>query len=126
MAEYKKADLKSKIEIDLADNSTGAITAKTIRNSMLHIVDSVVPIVASGSDTYFVNPIDIRESGVTTANSTLNTINAQWGANSVAAIEFVSGQDDTHKEDGGIDYYTTQHGKVFKKYTTAMCNSMRQ
>ncbi len=110
MAEYKKADLKSKIEIDLADNSTGAITAKTIRNSMLHIVDSVVPIVASGTDTYFVNPIDIRDSGVTTANSTLNTINAQWGANSVAAIEFVSGQDDTHKEDGGIDFYTSGSG----------------
>ena len=30
MAEYKKADLKSKIETDLADNDTGAITAKTI------------------------------------------------------------------------------------------------
>jgi len=110
MAEYKKADLKSKIETDLADNDTGAITAKTIRNSMLHIVDSVVPIVASGTDTYFVNPIDIRDSGVTTANSRLNTINAQWGANSVAAIEFVSGQDDTHKEDGGIDFYTSGSG----------------
>ena len=39
MAEYKKEDLKSKIETDLADNDKGSITDKTIRNSMLHIVN---------------------------------------------------------------------------------------
>ena len=110
MAEYKKEDLKSKIETDLADNDKGSITAKTIRNSMLHIVDSVVPIVASGTDAYFVYPLDIRDSGVTTPNSTLNKINAQWGANSVASIEFVSGQDSAYKEDGGIDFYTSGSG----------------
>ena len=32
MAEYKKADLKTKINTDLADNDRGAITAKSIRN----------------------------------------------------------------------------------------------
>ena len=110
MAEYKKADLKSKIETDLADNDSGAITAKTIRNSMLHIVDSVTPIVGSGTDVYFINPVDIRDSGVTTANSTLNKINAQWGTKSVSAIEFVSGKDSTYKEDGGIDFYTSGSG----------------
>ena len=53
MAEFKKADIKSKIETDLADNDSGSITAKTLRDNMLHIVDSVTPIVASGVDNYF-------------------------------------------------------------------------
>jgi len=110
MAEYKKADLKSKLEIDLADNDTGAITAKTIRNSMLHIVDSVTPIIASGSDNYYKYSLDIRDSGVTTANSPLNMIHSQWDGNSVSSIEFVSGDDTTNKEDGGINFYTSNSG----------------
>ena len=47
MAEYKKADLKTKLEADLADNDKGNITAKVLRNSLLHIVDSITPIVGS-------------------------------------------------------------------------------
>ena len=38
MAEYKKADLKTKLDTDFANNSTGAITAKTIRDNLNHIV----------------------------------------------------------------------------------------
>ena len=41
MAEYKKADLKSKITTDIADNEKGAITAKPIRNNMLSQFSSV-------------------------------------------------------------------------------------
>ena len=110
MAEYKKADLKSKLETDLADNDSGAITAKTLRNSMLHIVDSVQPIVASGVDAYFTYSLDIRDSGVTTAGSALNRINSQWNRNTVSSIEFVSGTDTTYKGDGGIDFYTSGSG----------------
>jgi len=110
MAEYKKADLKSKLETDLADNETGAITAKTIRNSMLHIVDSVSPIVGSGTDAFYKYTLDIRDSGVTTAGTNLNKLNVQWGTKSVASINFVSGTDTTNKEDGGIDFYTSSSG----------------
>ena len=110
MAEYNKADLKSKIETDLADNDSGAITAKTIRNNMLHIVDSVSPIVASGTDAYFRYTLDIRDSGVTSQNTTLNKINGQWGTKDVASINFVSGNDAAYKEDGGIDFYTSASG----------------
>jgi len=110
MAEYKKADLKSKLEIDLADNDSGAITAKTIRNSMLHIVDSVTPIIASGSDNYYQYSLDIRDSGVTTANTALNRIHSQWNGNSVSSIEFVSGNDTANKQDGGINFYTSSSG----------------
>jgi hypothetical protein len=52
MAEYKKVDLKSKIDTDFANNSTGAITAKVIRDDLKHIIDSIEPIVASGTDMY--------------------------------------------------------------------------
>ena len=93
MAEFKKADLKSKIETDLADNDSGSITAKTLRDNMLHIVDSVTPIVASGVDNYFSYALDIRDSGVGAINAPLNRINAEWDNSVVAKIEFVTGTD---------------------------------
>jgi len=110
MAEYKKSDLKTKIETDLADNDRGSITAKTIRNSMVHIVDSIEPIVASGTDAYFRYALDIKDSGVTLANTSLNKINSHWDNAVVSTIEFVSGNDTTYKEDGGIDFYTSSSG----------------
>ena len=110
MAEYKKSDLKTKIETDLADNDRGSITAKTIRNSMLHIVDSIEPIVASGTDAYYRYALDIKDSGVTLANTSLNKINAHWDDAVVSSIEFVSGNDTTYKEDGGIDFYPSSPG----------------
>jgi hypothetical protein len=110
MAEYKKTDLKSKLETDLADNSTGAITAKTIRNSMLHIVDSITPIVGSGTQNFFKFDLAIQDSGVTTANTTLNRLSAKWGTNSVSSIDFQTGNDTLNKGDGGIDIYTSSSG----------------
>jgi len=110
MAEYKKADLKSKITTDLADNETGSITAKTLRNNMLHIVDSVVPIMASGTDIYFNYAVDVRDSGVTTADSQIGIIKSQWNDNTVSAIEFNSGTDTTFKQDGYIKFYTSSSG----------------
>ena len=77
MAEYKKADLKTKIDTNFADNSTGAITAKTLRDNLKHIVDSIEPIVASGTDMYFASALDIRDSGITSTSTPINKINAQ-------------------------------------------------
>ena len=105
MAEYKKTDLKSKLETDLADNSKGNITAKTIRNSMLHIVDSITPIVGSGTQNFFKFDLSIRDSGIATANTTLNRISAKWGTNSVSSIDFQTGSDTLNKGDGGIDIW---------------------
>ena len=77
MAEYKKTDLKTKLDTNFADNSTGAITAKVLRDNLNHIVDSIQPIVASGTDMYFINALDIRDSGITSTSSPINKINSQ-------------------------------------------------
>ena len=110
MAEYKKADLKTKLDTDFANNSTGAITAKTLRDNLNHIVDSIEPIVASGTDMYFASALDIRDSGITSTSTPINKINAQWDGTTVSKIEFTSGIDSTNKEDGGIDFYTSGSG----------------
>ena len=75
MAEYTQASLKTQIEADLADNVQGGITASTLRTSMKNIVDSVIPIMASGTDIYFINNVDIRDDGIITANRTLGAVN---------------------------------------------------
>ena len=110
MAEYKKADLKTKLDTDFANNSTGAITAKTLRDNLNHIVDSIEPIVASGTDMYFASALDIRDSGISSTSTPINKINAQWDGTTVSKIEFTSGIDSTNKEDGGIDFYTSGSG----------------
>ena len=110
MAEYKKTDLKTKLDTNFADNNTGAITAKVLRDNLNHIVDSIQPIVASGTDMYFTNALDIRDSGITSASSPINKINSQWDGNIVSKIEFTSGIDSSGKEDGGIDFYTSGSG----------------
>ena len=110
MAQYKKADLKTKLDTDFANNSTGAITAKTLRDNLNHIVDSIEPIVASGTDMYFTSALDIRDSGITSTSTPINKINAQWDGTTVSKIEFTSGIDSTNKEDGGIDFYTSGSG----------------
>ena len=48
MAIQNASDLSSSINADIADNNAGAISASDIRNNMVNIVDSIVPIVASG------------------------------------------------------------------------------
>ena len=110
MAEYKKADLKTKLDTDFANNSNGAITAKTLRDNLNHIVDSIEPIVASGTDMYFTSALDIRDSGITSTSTPINKINAQWDGTTVSKIEFTSGIDSLNKEDGGIDFYTSGSG----------------
>ena len=110
MAEFKKEDLKTKITSDLADNEEGKITAKILRDNMLHIVDSVTPIIASGADNYYRYALDIRDSGVGLADRSLNSINAQWDTNIVSKIDFVSGNEAGIKQHGGIDFYTSSSG----------------
>tara|TARA_R110000824_G_scaffold249238_1_gene438242 strand:- start:165 stop:2369 length:2205 start_codon:yes stop_codon:yes gene_type:complete len=110
MTQYNKADLKSKIDTDFANNSTGAITAKVIRDDLNHIVDSIEPIVASGTDMYFNKALDIRDSGILSTSTPINKINSQWDNTTVSKIEFTSGIDSTNKEDGGIDFYTSGSG----------------
>jgi len=48
MSVKNSTDLKSTINSELADNNAGAISALDIRHNMVDIVDSIVPIVASG------------------------------------------------------------------------------
>ena len=110
MTQYNKADLKSKIDTDFANNNTGAITAKVIRDDLNHIVDSIEPIVASGTDMYFNKALDIRDSGILSTSTPINKINSQWDNTTVSKIEFTSGIDSTNKEDGGIDFYTSGSG----------------
>lgn len=72
MTVKKSSDLKSTINEDLADNNSGSIGAAELRNNMVDIVDSIVPIVASGDfQTYPFNnnPVNfvdliIAKSGV--------------------------------------------------------------
>ena len=110
MAQFNKQDLKTKIDTDFADNSKGNITAKTMRDDLNHVVDSIEPIVASGVDAFFRYSIDVRDSGIASIQTPLNKINAQWDNTTVSKIEFVSGTDSTNKEDGGIDFYTSSSG----------------
>ena len=110
MAEYTQASLKTQIEADLADNVQGGITASTLRTSMKNIVDSVIPIMASGTDIYFINNVDIRDNGIVTANKTLGAVNGQWNKKDVAGIAFRSGSDTTNRDDAYICFYTSPSG----------------
>lgn len=110
MAEYTQNSLKSKIDADLADNQAGGITAETLRTTLKHMVDSVIPISASGSDIYFINDIDIRDNGVAIADQNIGTIKSQWNNNDVSSINFFSGSDTTNKDDGYIVFKTAASG----------------
>ncbi len=117
MSEYTKDSLKTKITADLADNAEGGITAQDVRDNMINIVDSVNPIMASGSSVYFKNDIAIWSSGVTTKNYPLGVIKGQWGKNSggfydTSAIRFSSGGDTVNKDDGHISFYTAPSGSL--------------
>ena len=109
MAEYNKTNLTAKINSDLADNTTGGITAKKIRDNMVNIVDSVIPIMASGTDVYFVNHIDIRDSGKT-ADRPIGAIYGQWRGNTAASIEYKTSDDTTNYDNAHIDFYTAPSG----------------
>ena len=108
MTERKKSDLKSRIESQLADNTDGGITAQVLRDNMVDIVDSITPIMASGTDNYFRNDIDFRDSSVTTNNTEIGSIYGQWDTNTVSAVRFATGNDaNTHKDHGAIEFYTS-------------------
>jgi len=108
MAEYKKTDLKNKIDTDFADNTTGDITAKIIRDNLNHMVDSVIPIMASGTDTYFANDVDIRGSAaIGSADTKIGHVAGQWDKTNVSSIEFVTGADTSNKDDGHIYFKTS-------------------
>ncbi|MAF23967.1 hypothetical protein CL634_00050 [bacterium] len=112
MAQYKKTDLTSKINTDLADNTSGAISASDVRINMVNIVDSIIPIMASGADTYFYYDVNIKDAGVTTADSAIGYVYGKWDDNNVAAIGFKTGSDTTNKDDGAICFYTAPSGSA--------------
>ena len=110
MAEYTQSSLKSKIETDLADNVGGGITAATLRTTLKNMVDSVIPITASGADVYFRNDIDIRDNSVTTANQNVGTVRGQWSGNDIGTISFMSGDDAINRDNGSIVFKTSASG----------------
>jgi hypothetical protein len=108
MTERKKSDLKSQIESQLADNTDGGITAQVIRDNMVDIVDSITPIMASGTDNYFRNNVDFRDSSVTTSNTAIGSMYGQWDANAVSEVRFATGNDaNTYKDHGAIEFCTS-------------------
>ena len=108
MVERKKSDLKTQIESQLADNTDGGITAKVLRDNMVDIVESIIPIMASGTDNYFRNDVDFRDSSVTTSNTAIGSMFGQWDTNTVSSVTFATGNDVvTHKDHGSIEFYTS-------------------
>ena len=112
MAEYTQDSLKTKIDADLADNQAGGITAETLRTTLKNMVDSVIPITASGTDVYFRNDLDLRDSSIVTANGNISTIKGQWSGKDVATINFISGDDTTNRDNGIIVFKTASSGVV--------------
>ena len=88
MATYKSNDLKTKLDTAFADNTSGDITAKVIRDNLNHIADSIPVIVASGSNPYFMNNVVLRGSGLSTG-ITVGRLKGQWNKQDVASIDFV-------------------------------------
>ena len=114
MATYKSNDLKTKLDTAFADNTSGDITAKVIRDNLNHIADSIPVIVASGSNPYFMNNVVLRGSGLSTG-ITVGRLKGQWNKQDVASIDFVSGADATNKDDGHIHFKTSTESSNPKK-----------
>ena len=112
MTEYTHASLKIKLEAAFADNADGGITAKTLRDNTIHIIDSIIPIMASGNDIWYKNDVDLRDASVTTADTAIGSLYAQWNDTNVAAIRFLTGSDTTNKDDGSIRFYTAPSGSA--------------
>ena len=112
MTEYTHTSLKTQLETAFADNSDGGITAKTLRDNTIHIIDSIVPIMASGVDNYFKNDIDLRDASVTTATTPIGKVYGQWDDTNVSAICFLTGSDTTNKDDGSIRFFTAPSGSA--------------
>lgn len=114
MAEYTNPALKSLINSELPDNTVGSITAANIRENMKNVADSIIPIMASGSDVYFKNDIDIRDNSVTGAGQKIGSIFGQWDTKHVAEVRFVTGADTSNKDDGEIHFLTAEDGRPRK------------
>jgi hypothetical protein len=112
MTEYTHASLKAQLEAAFADNADGGITAKTLRDNTIHIIDSVIPIMASGADVWYKNDLDLRDVNVTTASTAIGSLYGQWDDTNVAAIRFLTGSNTTNKDDGSIRFYTAPSGSA--------------
>ena len=115
MTEKNLTDLKSEYTTSLANNDTGAISAQDVRDSLVNTADSIIPIMASGTDVYFKNryrgvgtSVDFRASGDILPNRMIGSIVGQWDDNNVSAIKFKSGS--TSSNTGAIAFYTASSG----------------
>ena len=116
MSQKRAEDLKTTINSELATNLSGDISATDIRHNLVDIVDSVIDIMASGNDVYFMGPSGIdfrRDIGI--ASSEINSIYGHWGTgtnNYVSAVKFLTGSDTTSKSDGQLAFYTSYAGTL--------------
>jgi len=115
MTQKNLASLKAEYDANLADNDTGAISAQDVRDALTNTADSIIPIMASGTDVYFSNrystfgtSVDFRPSGDILPNRTIANLTGQWNSNNVSAIKFTSGP--TSTTTGGIAFYTAASG----------------
>ena len=114
MSDKQHQDLRTTITTLLPDNTAGNISAADVRDTLLDIIDSIIPIMASGKKEvpYFTGPsgIHFRDNGVTTNDTVFNYIYGSWDRNKVSAIGFGTGQDTTLKDDGTLCFYTASSG----------------
>jgi hypothetical protein len=115
-------DLKTEFNANLADNTTGAISAQDVRDAFTNVADSITHVFASGTDAYIKNRFSghgtalyLRPSGDVGRRDVLSSVVGQWGdggvnAPKVAAIKFESGEDSTNRDDGRIAFYTAASG----------------
>ena len=115
MTQKNLADLKLEYNANIDDNDVGAISAKDVRDSFTNTADSIVTIIASGTDIYFQNhyrgagtSVDFRASGDILPNRMIASLVGQWDGNNVAAIKFRSGS--TSSSTGAIAFYTAASG----------------
>ena len=114
MSDKQHKDLRTTITTLLPDNTAGNISAADVRDTLLDIVDSIIPVMASGKKEtpYFTGPsgIHFRDNSVTTNDTIFNYIYGSWNRNKVSAIGFGTGQDTTLKDDGTLCFYTASSG----------------
>jgi|TARA_B100000029_G_scaffold417245_1_gene421803 hypothetical protein len=114
MTERKAKNIRTNLTSLLADNNQGNISAADVRDNLLDMVDSIIPIMGSGgSQTPFFNGpsgIHFRDNSVGTNDTTFNYIYGNWNRNKTSAIGFATGSDTTNKDDGSLCFYTAASG----------------
>jgi hypothetical protein len=120
MSNKQYKDLRTTINTLLPDNTAGNISAADVRDTLLDIVDSIIPIIGSGKKEtpYFNGPsgIHFRDNDVTTNDTVYNYIYGTWDRNKVSGIGFGTGQDTTLKDDGTLCFYTAASGSYVGGY----------